>query len=463
MHRGNRVAPYDGLSATPEQVENIEVTNLEINYDLDWASLASLSSWVKGEARYVQELSGYNIISELFPWTASEANTSDVFTEELRLTSQLDGPLQFLLGFYYEDREITYDNLGLWAGDPALNPFAVNTILLRHDYRVDTLEQKAWFGEVSYSFEETLKFTLGFRTFEYDKENLDQDFAAPSGFTTDQISTTTLEEEDNTFKAAIEYTPDNDSLYYLSWAEGFRIGRSLPGLSNPSCDADEDGLIDGSSYSMGARELDSDLVENIEFGAKLSFLDNRLQVSATAYKMDWTGLPVLVFLGNNQCNVTVNGGEAELTGLELDTSYYIGENLLFTLSGSYVNAELSKDSSIGSAGDRLPGSAEYNLQAGLEYGFDLYGNPAFIRSDYGYVGGYYNRLAEVGDELGKFGKLNLRVGTTLSSVNVELYVNNLTNENNFTWIDANSVGVGQNTRGYQTRPRTIGLDLTYQF
>ena len=80
----------------------------------------------------------------------NEYNKKD-FTQELRFSSQFDGPFQFLGGFYYENLELTgYPTLAVWSGDDALDIFGGATLL---DETNEThIQQKALFGEVSYDF-----------------------------------------------------------------------------------------------------------------------------------------------------------------------------------------------------------------------------------------------------------------------------------------------------------------------
>ena len=104
--------------------------------------------------------------------------------------------------------------------------------------------------------------------------------------------------------------------------------------------------------------------------------------------------------------------------------------LLLMLGGSHVNTELKGDSSLGSDGDRLPGSPEYNFNGRLHYRFQVANRDAFAQFEYLYVGGFYSDFAQATTEAGGYGQLDLRAGIALS-------------EN---W-DVQSIGCGRTGRG----------------
>ena len=67
-----------------------------LNYDLGWGAISSASSWLDNDAY----LAGIGVLLGVFwfrsAYFADNTCATDIFVEELRLTSQLDGPLQFV-------------------------------------------------------------------------------------------------------------------------------------------------------------------------------------------------------------------------------------------------------------------------------------------------------------------------------------------------------------------------------
>ncbi len=267
---------------------------------------------------------------------------------------------------------------------------------------------------------------------------------------------------DANYKLGVDFKPNDDTLLYASWSQGFRMGRPVPANNLPVCDQDGDGFFDGSDgVSTGAYEIDSDFVDSYELGAKFTFLENRLQLNASIFQADWDGIPIGVVF--DFCGATLNAGSARSKGVEVEGSYYLSNGWFINFGTSYVNAELTEDApSLGAMdGDRLPGSPDFNFSLGLQYEFLLAGHNSFVRADYSYVGGFYNNLQQAGPEIGDYNRLNIRAGTLLANnLSVEVFANNITNDDALTWIDSEGF---VNQRGHHLRPRTIGVRLGYQF
>jgi outer membrane receptor protein involved in Fe transport len=294
-----------------------------------------------------------------------------------------------------------------------------------------------------------------------------EDRSFESAFAESSVSKTDSSESDASFKAGVEYVPNDTSLLYATWSEGFRLGYPVAAETLPAstCDTNNDGIYDGSDgVSTGERLIESDFVENFELGSKFSLLNNQLTVNSAVYQINWDGIPIRdVF---DFCSAVSNAGKARSRGVEIDLSYSWSESFLVTFSTSYVDAELTEDAPAvsGEKGDRLPGSAKVNASLGIEYNFTVAGYDTYLRSDYTYVGGFYNSFKEgeaVGAvEAGDYGKLNVKVGAALGQFDIDVFVNNLTDDDSVTWVDAEGF---PGNRGNRLRPRTVGLNIGYQF
>ena len=76
---------------------------------------------------------------------------------------------------------------------------------------------------------------------------------------------------------------------------------------------------------------------------------------------------------------------------------------------------------------------------------------------------YHSDLAETSEASGGFGQANTSLGMNIDQWAVSLFVNNLTNENGLTWVETNNAAQSGTNRAYRIRPRTIGLNLSYEF
>ena len=444
-YQQNRV--NTGLAGSRYEFLNneVEITNLVINYDLGWGSITSSTSQLDYNAELDTDFSQL-----FFSAYYSDAETdTENFIQELRLSSSLEGDLQFLVGFYYEDKEENIDNSIAWSGassDPAAG------VILFPLLRTETFEQKAFFGELSYDISDQLTATVGVRHFDYEIGGIESFNSADFG------PIPSADETGQSYKALLAYTPNEDMMIYGQWAEGFRPGKGL--APNFACAAL--GINDIPT------QLDSDTTENVEFGFKSSWADNRFVFNAALYRVNWDDIPVAVNLGSSgalSCVVDLNAGKAVAEGVELEFQGRVTENLHVDLSASYGETTLSGDSSRGSDGDNLPGSSDFNATLGIQYDFSLANNSSFARIDYAYISEYFSVIGSGAGQTpaGGFGQLNLKVGAQFDQVSADIFVDNLTNNDGLTWVETAFAGASGVARANQIRPRTIGLNLRYQF
>ncbi len=472
----------------PEGItDETHLTSLVANYDLGWGSLHSASSWVDREGSYFYD---YSFLYPAFLGNVADYQENDVFSQEIRFSSKFDGPVQVVLGGYYEDRESPRVYAEGFSGDPAheadsvsdsgwvdccLLPAAPSAEVfeaLSEDYYFigdysAMIEQKSVFGEISYDITDRLTATLGVRHFEYDQES----YALRTGWwawSLTPVKSTPLKTDysDENYKANLSWKPNDNTLFYAQWAEGFRLGKAQAPKKD-SCDADNNGayeLADGGEISQG--NIDPDYTENFELGYKATFADNRISLNAAIYRINWEGLPVGLLLAGTGCGrYSVNAGKSIAEGVELESSVYLMDDLRLDLGASYNEAKLDGDApNIGSDGDDLPGSADINFSAGLEYAFRLSGYDAFARVDYAYVGEYDTYVNQPSHlpSSGDYTQVHLKAGATFGNASVDLFVKNLTNADDLTWVES-GFGKRNSPRAFRLRPRTMGVSFSYRF
>jgi outer membrane receptor protein involved in Fe transport len=435
--------------------DDVDIVNLELEQSFSWASLFSSTSHIDEKSLQNRDIGSF---FAGIPVPQLITQDADVFVQEVRLTSKLSGPLQFLVGLYYQDTDKDLTSNTLYGGEASLNPFGTDSLLLGFEEKT-SLEQKAVFGEVSYDITHKFTLTAGGRWFDY--ERVTNQVQNAGLFAGAPAAPLVADEKNSIFKLNGSYRPTEETMLYAQWSEGFRLGRAISPIPLATCDQNGDGLIDGIGVSIGARQLDADTLDSYEVGAKARLLDRRVVVSSAVYRNNWRGLPIGLIA---PCGATavVNAGEARTQGLEVESEFLVTDALRVSLGGSYVDAQLTKDApGLGFSGDRLPGSPKFNVNSSLTYGFDVGGNSAFVRTDYAYVGGYYNNLQETGLEIGNYNQVNLRTGISLNNFQLEIYGNNLTDAANLTWTD--TIFGGVDDRAVRLRPRTVGVTLGYTF
>lgn len=436
-----------------------DIANALLELDLGWADLLSSTSYGYQDYTSAHTL-GFNAGLGGNPVGQTYSQRSKALVEELRLTSKLDGPLNFIAGLYYEsaDRARHGDNQfnGTLAALNSLPQLAGRRSVGNFVVAQDT-KQRAAYGELSYKLTDTLTASVGGRAFHYDTESLDVfDGYVFGGYNETRIQG--AEDDGHVFKASLDYKPNTNTLLYATWSQGFRLGYTQAPLPL-SCDANQDGTVDGlPGVPMGIKLVKSDKLENHEAGGKFTLFDSRMVVNTAVYDIDWTDLPVRLFPDPASCSLalTMNAGKARSRGVELESKFMLKPGITLSLSGSYTKSELAADSpGIGLKGDPLPGGPEFNASAGLEYDFKIRHYPAYLQTDVSYVGEIYGWIGQGDAPIGDYVQVNLRGGMDFARLSAMFYINNLTG--------SDPLVAGTPDFAYILRPRTVGLNFTYRY
>lgn len=434
----------------------VGIANLVLEYDLSWGTVFNSTSLINTEGKSDVDLTFLGDFLTVSFLGTSSLNTRNVdnFVNEFRFTSDLEGPFQVLAGMYYEDREVYQDQEIDWRG-AAPGP---DTSFTTQNMAEATQKQIAGFGELAFTPFDSLTLTFGARYF-----NFEQGIPLSTADGVVLPDQGTLASTDGfNFKANISYQLNDQIFAYAQWAEGFREPR-IQGQVIPEFDADNDGLVefaDGIEREVQEGLLDPDEVDTYEVGIKLQLADNRITGSLTGFYTDWTGIPIVpsltAFAG---AALYFNAGEATSKGVEFEATVEAVEDLILQVSGAWVETTLGADAEgLGVAGADLPGSADFNAHVALQKRFQIGGNDAFARGDYTYVGGYQTSFV-AGVEAGDYHLLDFSTGVTIDNVDLGVFVKNLTNADDFTWVD-NIFFTG---RAYRLRPRTIGVNASFSF
>lgn len=455
------IAPQARLRGERGEVadSNIDLANAVIDVDLGALALTSVLSLVDSGSQ-----SASTVQSATSPRSTTNGSEFQSVSGEVRLRSAYTGALQFLIGAFYEDIADDYLQTSDWPGMPATNPFRTDPIF--HFEQTRDLEQLAAFGEISYAITDRLKVLGGARRFEYEKSegqlsegglvNVPLGSGLPTSFNDKDTETS--------WKAGLTYEPTDDTLFYTTWTQGFRLGRATAGLPASQCDVDQDGVVDGTNISLAsARLVDSDFLDNYELGAKLTLADGRVFIDGAVYRIEWDGLPIRQLVASCGQAYTANVGSAKSEGAELQVRFVPIDGLQIDIGGSHNRAELVQDAPGLNArkGAPLPGSPDWSANLAIQYDMRVRGYDAFVRSDALYAGEFYGDLLKSPNTLsGGYVKVDVRVGMKVRSLRAELFVKNLTNEDDFTWRGLTNANA---YFGYRLRPRTVGLELGFAF
>jgi iron complex outermembrane recepter protein len=473
------------------------IAALKLNWNLSWATLVSNTSYFSREQHsvsdYTQWISTVFLFNEYPPvGDTSSAYFTDHqnnFTQEIRLSSSDPAArLQWTAGVFYlhaDENSTEFINSPDACSVPGF-PCTMGANITYLQPRFSMIDrQEAVFGEASYKLSDFFKVTAGLRYSNLDYTGVVQEQQQGIFGNTSVNSTNSGNDKPLTPRAVFNFTPDPDSLYYVSAAKGFRpggINSKLP----PPCTG---------SLTFPAT-FASDSLWQYEIGSKNTLLDHRLTVSASVYYIDWKNIQQFVYLtcglgfNSNLGEVTAKGGDIEINWRPLD-------NLTLGLTAAYTDApfkgplaltEASGPYPLVSNGDHLAASP-WNTDLSLEYVWNAFAKKPYVRLDYQYATAqrsllpYLDPANAPNDDptlqgLPEIRLLDVRAGVRFNGIDLSLFVQNAldfhtpiftsrdlatTALNGYAAANGSVVDFDNNYFARGLPPRTVGVTATYRF
>jgi len=261
-------------------------------------------------------------------------------------------------------------------------------------------------------------------------------------------------------------------MVYGTIAEGYRIGGASPPLPFAAC---------GGPFP---NQYQSDTTWSYEIGTKDRFLDRRLQISASAYYVEWSNIQQAIYVNSCGIQYTANVGEAVSEGFDLEGQYQVDDNLQLNFAVGYTEAKYTKSAIdpstvtptykgalLARAGDSLD-VVPWTATIGVQYNFLVGEDQAFVRADYEFTSHrhtptinedpqteYYDPGLHA-DPATSF--VSLRTGITLDKWDFNLFMDNV--------FDAHPQLMLQHQDSFTRlftaetfRPRTTGVTASYHF
>ncbi|HSG90469.1 MAG TPA: TonB-dependent receptor [Pseudomonadales bacterium] len=277
-----------------------------------------------------------------------------------------------------------------------------------------------------------------------------------------------------TWRANLDYQPNDDTLLYFSVTSGWRSGGYNLGF-----------------YSTATPEYDEENIVAYELGYKGTLLDGRMQLNSSVYFYQYEDIHTIVdqsggLLGTST-NV-VNFPEAQTYGWEGDLTYLLGESLTLGGNWSYTHSEFTKDfevvdvtnpdlpQSVFTAGERtFSGFDGAKLPKIPEWKFTLFGNYSIPLGDRGTVDlfstlgwtdeFFFSAPFERGLERApSFTRWDARASWTspAESWEVSAFINNITDELGVRALETEGENQNFQRKVTTTDPRVYGVSLTWR-
>ncbi|NND53474.1 MAG: TonB-dependent receptor [Gammaproteobacteria bacterium] len=309
-----------------------------------------------------------------------------VFSQELRYSSNVDGPVQYAVGALYWDEKVDQVETGVsvlalppWPGSTPegyFNSVVPTTIVLPNNVGRDT-NSRSLYGTLDWDIAEQWRLGVEAR---YAREQMDvlgsgcgnaficafpttPDLAivpTPDGLS--QIVKIPVTDSKSGYyftpKAVIEWTPLEDLLTYFSISRGVKPG----GIATVASGSwmDQGVMPDG---NLNELKFDEEKLTAFELGGKTTLFDRSLQLNGAVFfqKYDDKQVPVQQLVNGFLASNLENAGNAEVKGLELEAIWVPTDNTRLQLGYSYLDGKYNtlsyttnSNNSVARAGNCLP-------------------------------------------------------------------------------------------------------------
>ena len=470
-----------------------------LNWNLGWAELTSITDYQAVSRDYIEDSDASPVDYFRFFLTTDAKQ----FSEEIRLAGSTDN-MKWVTGFYYMDLDIN-DTNGIIAPGFLLDfvnlitPEVQNNTIpaftdpaefgfngLRNPYQTKV---KTWslFGQVEFDLNDQISLIAGFRYIDEKKDHSYRDIAYwfPSTSVSGQDPNATEivdfvtpyngKRHDKVWsaRAQVNYRPNEDTLLYASWNRGVKSG----GFNAPLLPTAE--FVTEQLMNYRPEQLDA-----FEVGFKLDFADGRARLNGSAYYYDYNDYQAFAILGLD--TFTLNA-DAKNKGFELEMQLNPTEGMDVQLGVGYIEADVKNvpgitidaQTDLGVIPAILPDAVlrpvntpKWNLNGLIRHEFKISSGAIAIQFDGQYrsehVFGLLSTpaLTEDGYFIGNASITYLPEGDYDWSM--RLFVKNITDTEYLvqTFDLGGSLaggGLFGITEQYYGRPRTWGMNLSYNF
>jgi iron complex outermembrane recepter protein len=300
------------------------------------------------------------------------------WSTEAILSSDFDGPFNFLVGGIYVDSKTTdgdyYVNafpidyltaiLGSFTSfGNGLPPSYLGTPYFRNNAQIQTLKSYGVFGEIYYDISDKLKFTGGLR-YNNDKKygrarstlasflvpySSTSAFSSPfvgsfdadPGRTGNQLfQERTVKFNEITGRAVLDYQINDDSLIYASFSRGYKSGGINPPLQ-PVFAVNE--------------SFNPEFVNAFEIGSKNTFANGKFRFNLTAFYYQYKALQLSRIVARTSVNDNV---DADIYGLEAEAIIAPSRNVQVNIGASYLHTKVSADKFLSNPRDPSGGRSD---------------------------------------------------------------------------------------------------------
>ena len=327
----------DRISLNPGSDTLVETGGIssKLTYTLDGVDIVSVTGLRRAIVSATNDSDGHDVAQGGFNQIR---DTSNEFSQELRLQSTGRNLVDWIVGFYFFNEHQRFD-------DNIYNlKFTLPTNTVTRYYGLQNTWSYASFADVTVNVAPTLQVIGGVR-YTNDRKHFDS-FILPRNLDTG-VQTRTLyrprdaKYDDVSYRGKIVWHPTPDIMLYGGYGKGFRAGGFNPFLVQAP--------------------YQPETLKSWEIGSKGDLFSRVLSYSLSAYTNDYSNLQLRGGVPNGGAIIT-NAGRSRIKGVEAELTARPAEGLRLTANGAYTQARFtsfplafdSLNRPVNATGNRLP-------------------------------------------------------------------------------------------------------------
>ncbi|MEQ1803590.1 MAG: TonB-dependent receptor [Gammaproteobacteria bacterium] len=379
-----------GCSNYEGSTRDVTRGTLNLDWDLGGVVLTSLTHYADSTTTQAEGSEDVSASTSPTPGEFFLDQDTTMFSQEFRIASNTDGRINWLAGALFWQEKVDVLDGSQTCLNYSFQPCAPTLAQIIKSAPLDVLadgltplnadkwhrdtDHYSVFGLVEWEFIDSWKLTLeGRQTWEDVTAlgpNTDNGIFDPSGVfctffgapacpqsgpgTNATTGVTTVaqalggDQDDSFFapKVTVTWTPTDDMLYYLSFAESFKpkgISTLLGGTGafyDTTCGTV---LKPGCTDPIESFRFDQEKLDNYELGAKTAWFDRRLRLNGAVFFQDFKNKQVSTQIADPVTGVLspriINAGKAEVWGAEIEATWFATENLTLNVGYTWLDTE----------------------------------------------------------------------------------------------------------------------------
>ncbi len=334
---GQNPLPPDLAATTPdggrfggelgESYKSYSITG-DIDWDIGDVNVQAILNYHEQRVGWIIDADGGGLTSVM----ATEFSTFDAFSAEVRAASNFDGPINGVLGFYYQDTKRDWRQEVIFAGaqNTAVTDPADEFIAYDKVSQTDG-ETLSVYGEIIWDIVDQLQLTAGARYIHEKKDSFftqpyvnpffrgrtgpDFTFGPNDGpaplFVEGRILADDSSFDDFVPEVTLRWQPNDNTTLYIAYKQGFKSGGFDNGSIDSTLNADPIGDI---TYNPES-------VEGFEGGVKADLAGGALNIELDFFYYKYNDLQLNFFNATTFAFRTFNAGGAKTKGVELQATW----------------------------------------------------------------------------------------------------------------------------------------------